>query len=132
MGYKEVVKKVWHIKNRHQDPWVVLKEKIKNSQQALSKWTKENSSQTEILFRQKTNQLVVLQGEEEQIDMGKINSLQQEINELLEINELKWSQQAKENWLKHGDKNSKYFQACVRQRRRTNQITEIRDVEGIY
>jgi hypothetical protein len=64
--------------------------------------------------------------------MGKINSLQQEINELLEINELKWSQQAKENWLKHGDKNSKYFQACVRQRRRTNQITEIRDVEGIY
>jgi len=85
----------------------------------------------EILIQQNPNQLVVLQGEEEQIDMGKINSLQQEINELMVIDELKWSQRAKENWLKQGDKNSKHFHACVKQRRRTNQITEVRDVEGI-
>lgn len=49
----------------------------------------------------------------------------------MEIDELKWSQRAKENWLKHGDKNSKYFHACVKQRRTTNQITEVRDTEGI-
>jgi len=45
---------------------------------------------------------------------------------------LKWQQRAKENWLKHEDKITKYFYACANnQRRRVNQITKILDEDGV-
>lgn len=48
--------------------------------------------------------------------MENINSIQRELNELMEEDEVKWSERAKEDWLKHDNKNSKYFHACVNQR----------------
>jgi hypothetical protein len=53
------------------------------------------------------------------------------INDLLEEEDLKWRQLAKEHWLKAGDKNSKFFHACVKQHRRHNQIEEILDEGGV-
>jgi hypothetical protein len=42
----------------------------------------------------------------------------------------RWRQRAKEKWLKNGDKNTKYFHACVNQRRRSNQILQIQNEKG--
>jgi hypothetical protein len=39
-----------------------------------------------------------------------------ELDSLLEQEELKWQQRAKVNWLKHGDRNSKYFHAAATQK----------------
>ncbi|XP_059436284.1 uncharacterized protein LOC132169234 [Corylus avellana] len=44
--------------------------------------------------------------------------------------DLQWRQRAKEHWLKQGDKNSKFFHASVKQRRRTNKISSILDERG--
>ncbi len=57
------------------DPWEELKAKMKRSQHALSKLAKENSGHNETLIRQKTKQLVELQGAEELLDMEIVNSL---------------------------------------------------------
>ena len=54
--------------------------------------------------------------------------LQAEINNILEEEDLKWKQLAKEHWLKLGDKNSKFYHACVSQKRRANTIDQIIDV----
>jgi hypothetical protein len=43
---------------------------------------------------------------------------------------LKWRQRAKENWLKHGDHNTKYFHACANQRQKGNRIVQIQDENG--
>jgi hypothetical protein len=72
-----------------------------------------------------------LQGEGDGSDTEEIHQLQGEVNKLIELEELKWQQMARQDWLKHGDKNSKYFHAHVNQRRKHNLIKQITDVEGL-
>jgi hypothetical protein len=40
-----------------------------------------------------------------------------------------WSQKARKNWDIKGDRNTKYFQAVVKSRRRQNKILQIKFVE---
>jgi hypothetical protein len=49
-------------------------------------------------------------------DLVSIQRLQIEVNDMMESEDLKWRQLAKEHWLKLGDKNMKYFHASVKQR----------------
>jgi hypothetical protein len=42
--------------------------------------------------------------------------LNKELYDLLEQEDLKWKQRAKENWLRFGDRNTKYIHACATQR----------------
>jgi hypothetical protein len=50
----------------------------------------------------------------------------------MEQDELTWSKHAKQHWLKDRDTNSKYFHACVNQRRQVNTITDIIDEGGVH
>jgi hypothetical protein len=61
----------------------------------------------------------------------RLSVFQQDVHLLLEQEDLQWRQRSKENWFKHGDRNSKYFHACANQRRKTNQINKIEDVRGL-
>lgn len=56
--------------------------------------------------------------------------LQEDLNVLLEHEELKWKQRANENWLKFGDRNTKFYHACANQRSRGNRIVQILDKDG--
>jgi hypothetical protein len=56
--------------------------------------------------------------------------LKANLNSLLEQEELKWRQRAKENWLKNGNQNTKYFHAYASQRSKKNDITEVLDKDG--
>jgi hypothetical protein len=53
-----------------------------------------------------------------------------ELNLLLEQDDLKWKQMAKVNWLRSEDKNTKFYYACVNQRRHKNNIENILDGRG--
>lgn len=43
------------------------------------------------------------------LDFSKINALEAELDKLLEDEEIYWKQPLGENWLKRGDKNTKWF-----------------------
>jgi gluconate kinase len=101
-----------------------VKEKIQKCQQANIQGNGLHKGQTEKLITQKTKLLEELQDGDGILDLENIHKLQQEVSDLLEQDDVKWRQRAKENWLKHGDKNSKYFHACANQRRRANQIEQ--------
>lgn len=57
-------------------------------------------------------------------------SVKEALSDLLEQEDMKWRQRAKENWLKEGDRNTKFFHMCANQSTRRNQIVEIRDING--
>lgn len=81
------------------------------------------------LINSKSKELESLQEEDGVEGREKERVLKAEINRLLEQEELKWKQLAKEEWLRHGDKNIKYFHECATQRSR-NLISQIRNEEG--
>jgi hypothetical protein len=56
--------------------------------------------------------------------------VQDEIHSLLEQEEVKWKQWAKENWLKYGDRNTKFFIASANQKNRSSHIEQILDQDG--
>jgi hypothetical protein len=64
------------------------------------------------------------------IDVGALAKLQNEVNELIAQEDTHLCQRAKVEWLKAGDKNFKFFHACIAQRWRTNQVGCITDETG--
>jgi hypothetical protein len=42
----------------------------------------------------------------------------------------RWREQAKEMWLKNGERNTQYYHACANAKRWKNSIYAIMDVEG--
>lgn len=63
--------------------------------------------------------------------MDNIRQLREEVNDLIEMEDLKWRQKAKQDWLQFEDKNSKYFHACVNQRRKNNLIKQVQNLSGV-
>jgi hypothetical protein len=49
---------------------------------------------------------------------------------LLEQQDLRWKQWAKQNWYKNGDRNTQYFHAWANQRKRINKIHKVHDTDG--
>ncbi|XP_041004050.1 uncharacterized protein LOC121249408 [Juglans microcarpa x Juglans regia] len=60
----------------------------------------------------------------------KFKSLSKEVEGLLEKDNLKWKQRAKQRWLQERDINTMYFHQCANQRRKTNSIQKIINDEG--
>ena len=56
--------------------------------------------------------------------------MREEIEDLLDKNELKWAQKARTNWIFYGDRNTKYFQTIVKQKRAKDRILQLKDGDG--
>jgi hypothetical protein len=80
--------------------------------------------------KRKEQELQTLQMKENDIDLEHENQIKEDIHSLLEQEEVKLKQRAKENWLKFGDKNIKFFHASARQKYRNLHIENIIDQEG--
>ena len=63
--------------------------------------------------------------------VGEIQALRKEINETLNRKEVMWNQRSISLWLKCGDRNTKFFQTTVSQRRRKNKIEGLND-NGVW
>ncbi|MCH86014.1 hypothetical protein A2U01_0006868 [Trifolium medium] len=61
----------------------------------------------------------------------QIINKEKELDDLLEKEELWWSQRSRALWLTHGDKNTKFFYLKASQRRKKNTINTITDSMGI-
>jgi hypothetical protein len=73
---------------------------------------------------------LAIQLQEENYDLAKEKELRVALQGLLEQEEVKWKQRAKETWLKFGDRNTKYYHACANQKHKRSQIEQIIDKDG--
>lgn len=129
-SYSEIIKKAWCGQQPIGDPWLNLSSKIDSCQKIFQQWRREHVDKPKRLIKKRCDQLPALQGTDNFGDMGKIAELQDDLHLHMEQEELKWRQRAKVDWLKFGDKNNKYFHACVNQRRKGNKIRNIIDEQG--
>lgn len=81
-------------------------------------------------MKKKREQLRDIQQGSHSSSVQEIKVIQEEINEILECEDLRWKQRAKQHWYKAGDRNTHFFHAWANQRRRLNTIRSIADAEG--
>ena len=58
--------------------------------------------------------------------------MRKEIKKVLIREEIMWKQWSREEWLKNGDRNTKFFYATASQRQRKNRIEGLMDFEGVW
>jgi hypothetical protein len=77
-------------------------------------------------------QLADLQRQENWVDSEAISKLKNEIQAQMDREGLWWHQRAKMDWLKHEDRNTKYFHSCANSRRKKNFIGKIKDERVLW
>lgn len=73
-------------------------------QQALSRWSWRKFERDADLLKQKTKFLLKLQSRDSPALQDSIKILQGEIDAILEREDIKWKQRAKQSWFRHGDR----------------------------
>jgi hypothetical protein len=61
---------------------------------------------------------------------NEIKKVQTDLQDLLDREEMWCKQRVKEDWLKYGDRNTKYYHACVKSKRSRNSVESIIDEKG--
>ncbi|XP_041025435.1 uncharacterized protein LOC121265832 [Juglans microcarpa x Juglans regia] len=103
---------------------------LQRCQDKLKIWAKANFGNTKRSINNKLSQLSKLQESHKGERDDRFKSLSKEVEGLLEEDNLKWKQRAKQRWLQEGDRNTKYFHQCANQGRTTNSIQKIINDEG--
>lgn len=60
----------------------------------------------------------------------EIRKIENQINNMLMDEDVYWKQRARANWLREGDKNTRFFHSKATVRKRKNKIWGIEDAQG--
>lgn len=63
-------------------------------------------------------------------DVRKERELREEIENLMTRREIMWAQKARSDWIIQGDRNTRYFQTVVKQRRAQSKILHLKTADG--
>lgn len=103
---------------------------LNGSEAALKKWGREVNKK---MFNHISILKLTLKEEYEwpyPLDFVKISAIEMELDKYLEDEEIYWKQRSRENWLKWGDKNTKWFHKQATMRRKKNYIGGIINQSG--
>jgi len=129
-GHQEVINKVWRVKQRHLSPWEDIQGKLRGCRRSLKQWVRKQGHSVEEQIQKLEEDLHKIQMQENLSSPGREGPLKEELNSLMEQEELRWKQRAKENWLTYGDRNSRFFHASANQKYCRSRISVIKDANG--
>ncbi|WZZ75662.1 hypothetical protein YC2023_087032 [Brassica napus] len=96
---------------------------------AISLWNKKKQNNSRILIQQKQEELETALSSAIN-DTGLINKISQDLQAAYTAEEAYWKQRSRLLWLRLGDRNSGYFHATTKNRKRANTFSVIEDTEG--
>lgn len=104
--------------------------KLKQCRAGLLEWRKKDclNSGRQIDGLRKDMQRMQEQGGNR--DWGAWTQLRSQLDDVYKIEEEYWARKSRIEWLQAGDRNTKYFHAITRQKRRRNQIERLEKKEG--
>jgi hypothetical protein len=126
--YNEVVNCAWKGDDGLGDGLVT--QKLAWCQRKLTAWSFRKFRKADKELDKKTKALEKLQQQEGADNWGEIKKLQGEIESILEQEDIKWKQRAKQNWYQSGDRNTPFFHAWADHRRKINIIKKIKAGDG--
>lgn len=108
-----------------------LMEKVRNTCVAILQWRRRVcvNSGREV---KKLETLLAEEQNKPQSDYEVVNQYEKELKRMLTIEEGYWRAKSRVQWIREGDKNTKFFHGKVRERRRANCLTGIEDEEGVW
>ncbi|XP_042939555.1 uncharacterized protein LOC122274595 [Carya illinoinensis] len=106
-----------------------LQRKLEICSKGLKKWSRNLIKDRTTAIKEKFKEIKQLQSYERVDNMGVLKRLQNELGFLLDQEDVRWKQRAKTHWLVQGDRNTKFYRACVNQKRKKNLIKNVVDGE---
>jgi hypothetical protein len=95
-------KKEWRDRPQQGSQWCKVQGGLKKCQKYLQQWVRKEDNHVESKIREVSQKIHFLQMAEAEVNVEEENNLQSELYSLLEQEELKWKQRAREDWLKSG------------------------------
>jgi ribonuclease HI len=129
-GFQEAIITAWTNPLMQGGGWAHLENKINACKNEITKWKETARKPTHANIKSMRRRLAELQGMEQTASGDLIKKLTNDIQVAVEREDLWWRQRAKTEWLKQGDRNTKYFHACANSRRKKNWIEKIQDERG--
>ena len=97
----------------------------------LSSWSKQNFGDFAQVMRDLKGQMQALMQEPQTKDViERMKAIDDRMDEIEAREELFWRQRSRQDWLKNGDKNTKFFHAKAKQREGRNNIESVVDGAG--
>ena len=124
---KDMVQQAWLFQS-HRSRVEQLWKNLLNVKKIALAWNKQVFGKVQRVIRLKQDQLQQIQNSISTIkDVRLERSVRNDLEELLNKEELMWPQKARSNWILQGDRNTKFFQTVVRQKRARNRIMQIKN-----
>jgi len=127
--FQKIVEEVWK-EEAAGSPFTIVHTKLKRVKLALIQWSRttfgnffQQVATLEDIVKAKEMQLEINPTEENKSSLRKTEA---ELKRYLHIEKDYWKQKAGMRWFQKGDKNTKFFHAYVKGRRRKLQISEIK------
>ena len=108
-----------------------MKRKMLSVTRKLREWSNKNFGEFAKEMRGCQVQMKRLMEEQQTEDIiAQMRSIDARMDELEKREEIFWKQRSRQEWLKHGEKNTKFFHAKAKQRIARNSITSLKDECG--
>ena len=125
-GFSETVKRSWQSQSLSQSG---LMGKISQCRKSISAW-KRMAKPNSALRIQELHHKIDEATKSITINSEMLSSLRSELNDEYHSEEIFWMQKSRLQWLRSGDRNTKFFHAVTKNRRAQNKILSLVNNEG--
>jgi exonuclease III len=129
-GFYEIMEDNWAAGSvREGNDWENFTSKLNLCRQELLRWQQRKREPMQKSIAALKKKLTKIQNSEDRGSGAEMQAVQKELQHLLDSEDMQWRQRAKSDWLRDGDRNTRYFHECANARRKTNRIHNILDAE---